>query len=570
MLNNNKLQMIKNNTTTITKTLLFVLCCCLQCQHVLSLSASTRKSLKLKTTKSYFATCIPGLEEVLRDELKDIFDYHYRDETSPDKEEQIYIEIQKSGVSFELPKSKNGQAVALRMLLWLRTPHVLMEQICDPGYIEDEHDLYDFVYSNVDVASTMGNGQGDMLTLSSRCVLRGSNSNLPKKLSHSHFSALTVKNAIVDKCRNLREDEARPDVDVNDPDVPFFLSIKGVPQRNSNAKLAAEALLYRTLNGNGSMHRRGYREDMSMHKASMKESMASGLLLIAGWAKLVEASKEDGEPAILVDPMCGSGTFGLEGALIAADVAPGLLRMENTNSTNNKLPPVVRWKANNDDDFDVKECWDALIEEAKERRKVGMAWLQQQHNSNKVQILCNEVNPGAHILGKRCAQKVQLAQILQFSNHDCQDWVRSNDPNLKKMVPGRTMIVTNPPWGLRLDEDSTESWESLKEFLNRECGGMESWVLSGNADLTRILRMKKSRSVPLMIAEEQLRWLQYHVFDAKKKEEYKEVIMEEEIGRQRERQRRNVNDDNVRNGKSSNGSRGGARDGGGRMFRKRQ
>ena len=84
------------------------------------------------------------------------------------------------------------------------------------------------------------------------------------------------------------------------------------------------------------------------------------------------------------------------------------------------------------------------------------------------------------------------------------------------VLKGRTIFVCNPPWGLRLTDDIDESWVSLREFLRRVHQGCESWVLSGNKDLMKILCMKKSRSVVLKTADEDLRWLQYHIFPFKR------------------------------------------------------
>jgi len=80
-------------------------------------------------------------------------------------------------------------------------------------------------------------------------------------------------------------------------------------------------------------------------------------------------------------------------------------------------------------------------------------------------------------------------------------------------------MVCNPPWGLRLTEDIEESWLSLKSFMRGQCNSSEAWVLSGSKETTRYLRMKKSRSVVVKTADEDLRWIQYHVFKKKPVEE---------------------------------------------------
>lgn len=70
---------------------------------------------------------------------------------------------------------------------------------------------------------------------------------VPQDLSHSHYSGLTVKNAIVDQFRS--RNGRRPDVDIDDPDLPVVTYLH-----------RGEAILYRVWSGDASMHKRGYRE----------------------------------------------------------------------------------------------------------------------------------------------------------------------------------------------------------------------------------------------------------------------------------------------------------------------
>ena len=94
-----------------------------------------------------------------------------------------------------------------------------------------------------------------------------------------------------------------------------------------------------------------------------------------------------------------SGTFGIEGALIAADVAPGLLRMQ----ANSKIPPVLRWTGKSKSsnfEFDTNEYWTSLVSDARDRRKIGINWMND--GSNKCLIVGNEVNAGAYSLMKQC------------------------------------------------------------------------------------------------------------------------------------------------------------------------
>jgi len=338
--------------------------------------------------------------------------------------------------------------------------------------------------------------------------------NLPKELCHTHFTALTVKNALVDKCRMERSDGARPDVNIENPDVPILVALRA----SSTGGGGAHVSVYRSLNGFESLHKHGYRaEDNAIHKAAMKESMASGLLYECGWHLLVAQAKKDSMPALLVDPMTGSGTFCIEAAMMAADVAPGLMRIKSTTQTNNGnnenvmwMPPALRWRSSD------ASLWKRLIQEAQEREKKGRQWIIGKNpttGQRNCRILGNEINESAYKLALQGSQRANFSSVIEFRKGNCEEWKLA-----EQIIEGRTIVVVNPPWGLRLNEEEADvdnSWLALKTFLREECAGAEAWVLSGNKDLTRLLKMKKTRSVPLSTAAESLRWLQYHIFQNK-------------------------------------------------------
>jgi putative N6-adenine-specific DNA methylase len=433
---------------------------------------------------------------------------------------------------------KYEEDIGMKALLWLRTAHRIMQVIStstqldsasgagDEWNIVDRHSLYEFIQSTTPVQSILGDGKGGLLTLSVTTVLNGQ---VPKDLCHSHYTSLTVKNALVDLIRDIREDGMRPNVDVDDADVPLVLVLRGVRvgdkrQRGGDEDgLSCEATLFRALHSGGSLHKRGYRSS-AVHKAAMKESLAAGLLLEAGYDKLIAAAKEDGMPAVLVDPMAGSGTFCIEAAMIASDFAPGLMRMKCHDGTRNgdrnphQLPPVVRWKGSD------RAQWKELVLEARDRAEVGLSWLKGKKSTDPMTRNCiimgNEINPNAASLARDNIAKAGFSAFISIDGFDCVDWdlggeVTDDSPKIRIVIPGRTIVVSNPPWGLRLTEDIERSWLSLKSFLRNQCNGAEAWILSGNKDTTRVLRMKKSRSVVIQTADEDLRWIQYHVFQKK-------------------------------------------------------
>ena len=484
-------------------------------------------SINDQDIRSYFATCIPGLHNTLSSELESIGASHIECKGS-------------SGVSFT-----GSPEIGLKSILWCRTAHKIMELIAssdDFDYqdydnyfgqgIRNSNELYDLIKSAVHTPSLLGDGSGGLLTLSVSTIYT---SKVPKELCHSHYTALTVKNSLVDSVRELRED--RPDVDTIDADVPLVVVLRGrrlggggrqrcrgrENERDYNQydeeDLVADVDIYRCLHSGGSLHRRGYRSSSNeddhdttpIHRAAMKESLAAGLLLEAGWDKLIAAAKSDGLGAVLIDPMTGSATLPTEAALIACDMAPGLSRIASYNGRGRNphtVPPAARWK-----DFSTAEIWNGLLNEAALRAKNGVTWAR-----NNVSIHCNEMNPRAVALAKSSIKNSGAGSIISLHEGDCKDWTLNN-----AATPGRTIFVCNPPWGVRLTEDIDDSWVSLREFLRKEAPGSEAWVLSGNKDLTKILRMKTSRKVIVKTAEEDLRWLQYHIFQKK------DVSLAEEI-----------------------------------------
>ena len=87
------------------------------------------------------------------------------------------------------------------------------------------------------------------------------NGRMPKDISHSHYTALTIKNALVDQVRALKDGE-RPDVDIDDADVPLVAIL-----HSNGYSDTADMNLYRCLSPAGSLHRRGYRSGGAIHKA---------------------------------------------------------------------------------------------------------------------------------------------------------------------------------------------------------------------------------------------------------------------------------------------------------------
>ena len=223
----------------------------------------------------FFATCGSGLEAVLGDELRACRVHGVRP--------------LKGGVSFS-----GGLEDAYRALLWSRVASRVLLTLARVD-ARDADTLYEGVRSieweeHIAFDATFA------------IDARGTND----ALRDTRFTALRVKDAIADRLRDLRG--ARPDVDAADPDIRVNVVV-----RRDKATVSLD------LSG-APLERRGYRTNARVNAPALKENLAAALLLMAGWPEMAARG------AGLVDLECGRGTLAVEAAMMAGDVAPGIMR----------------------------------------------------------------------------------------------------------------------------------------------------------------------------------------------------------------------------------------------------
>lgn len=240
---------------------------------------------------------------------------------------------------------------------------------------------------------------------------RGTNA----ELRNTQFTAMRVKDAICDALR--ARCGARPEVSKHRPDVAINVTL--------HAKKATIAL---DLAGEP-LHRRGYRAEGESVQAPLKEALAAGMLLASPWGELVaelRAGTIAAADCVLYDPFCGSGTLVLEAAMMAADMAPGILR---------DYWGFTGWKQ-----FD-QALFDQLLVEADERLEAGLARLPKLVGSDK--------DARAIEIARNQAQRIGLADQVSFFVADCanMDEVLA-EANAAHAPAG--CIVGNPPYGVRL------------------------------------------------------------------------------------------------------------------------
>jgi len=269
----------------------------------------------------------------------------------------------------------------------------------------------------------------------------------------TRFPVLVVKDSICDQFRHF--DGVRPNVERDRPDLPLKL----VLHRD-------EAIIYREFGGEP-LHKRGYHE--VQHKSPLNEALAAGLIQLSEW--------DPRSP--LIDPMCGSSTFLIEAAWLAMDRAPGLGRAF----------AFERWK-----DTD-RDAWQSVFDEAEARAARGQ--------DRCPQLAGNDNHEGAIAISKLAIKSAGLQGKIDLTLGDVRDYEPPFEP---------AMIVTNPPYGERLQPDDpslNDSWQALGNFLHQKCHGAQAHVLCGASELTRHLGLRASRKFPVRNGPIDCRWLRY-------------------------------------------------------------
>jgi 23S rRNA (guanine2445-N2)-methyltransferase / 23S rRNA (guanine2069-N7)-methyltransferase len=268
-------------------------------------------------------------------------------------------------------------------------------------------------------------------------------------VDNTHFGALKVKDAVVDVLR--QPDGTRPSVDRNAPDLRI-----NVFCRSNEAQVALD------LSG-ASLHQRGYR--LQQGAAPLKENLAAAILIRAGWPERAAAGEA------LADPMCGSGTFLVEAALIAADVAPNLQRQHWGFSAWLGHQPAI---------------WDALRIEAASRARQGLArpplWIRgYEADPRLLQPLRNNIQRA----GLTEWVKVYQGELASFEPHPDRGQVG--------------LVVCNPPYGERLGDTASlvYLYQKLGEVLRSACRGWSAAIFTGNPDLGKRMGIRSHRQYSL-------------------------------------------------------------------------
>ena len=267
-------------------------------------------------------------------------------------------------------------------------------------------------------------------------TLRVDTSAIRSPMQSLQYCNLRAKDGICDRLRDL--EGARPDIDTVRPDARVHLFLD-----------EHTATLYLDTSGE-SLFKRGWRFEKG--EAPLRENLAAGLLALADW-----------DPARpLLDPFCGSGTILIEAAWIALGVPSGIWRpfgFERLRGHDNR-----HWR-------DIKDEARSRIATRLDNPLIGY-----------------DIDPRVIAAAEANRDRAKLApDTIRFAVGDARKQIPDCEPG---------WVVTNPPYGERMQED-TAFWPQWAENLKRNYAGWKVNIISSNLDLPSHLRLKPKRRHPV-------------------------------------------------------------------------
>lgn len=341
------------------------------------------------------------------------------------------VQLKMAGVAFQ-----GDLKLAYQACLWLRTASRIL-LLLDSFEVRSQEDLYAGI-QRIDWSKHLN--ADDSLAVSF-------NSKNNPAITHTHFGALKVKDAIVDQMRDRFG--TRPNVDTERPNIRVNVYL-----HHEMAQLSLD------LSGE-SLHKRGYRDTPVI--APLKESLAAAMLLRAGWPAIAA------QGGSLLDPMCGSGTLITEGAMIAGDIAPGLQR---------DYFGFLGWKQHNE------ALWQTLVNEAQQRRMIGI---------DKLPVM----------VGFDQDRRAVVAALQHIENIGLQNKIHIEKRDIAEVSAAESwpkgLLVCNPPYGERLYDETQAAalYRTFGEVLKQRFTGWQAAIIIGNPELGFRLGIRSQKPITL-------------------------------------------------------------------------
>lgn len=271
-------------------------------------------------------------------------------------------------------------------------------------------------------------------------------------LQSLNFVTLRIKDGICDHFRAIKG--GRPDVDTVSPDMRIHAFLD-----------EHTCTLYLDTSGEP-LYKRGFKR--AKVEAPLKENLAAGILKISGW--------QPGQT--LLDPMCGSGTFLIEAAQMALDIAPGLGRQFAFEKFRH---------------FDA-DLWQGIRKAALQRRR----------DDETLPIFGADIDPRQIQNAEANLEAAGLAGKVELLVCDVLDLEAPDDAGV---------LVSNPPYGVRLSSgDELQDWyPKLGDTLKKGFSGWNCYFLTADLPMAKLMGLKATKRTPLMNGDLDCRVFEFKV-----------------------------------------------------------
>ncbi len=363
----------------------------------------------------WFATCPKGLEGLLATELSTLGADAVKESVA--------------GVYFDGPL-----ALAYRACLWSRLANRVLRPLAS-----FEAETADALYAGLRAVNWS-------TVMPADTTLAVDFTGQSRDIRHTRFGAQRSKDAIVDYFRD--QGLPRPSVDLKQARTRINV-------RLSRGRVAVALDL-----AGESLHRRGYRRQAGA--APLKENLAAALLLRADWLGMAAAG------GALIDPMCGSATLLLEGAMMVADIAPGLAR---------RHWGFEAWPGHNE------QQWQAILSDARTRAERGRA-------RELPEIRGYDADPRVI---RRAEENIRSAGLEAQVRVSCKPLAELRKPTHRPLERG--LIICNPPYGERLGERQSLVflYAELGRVMQREFPRWQAAVFTADRELGKATGLRSHK-----------------------------------------------------------------------------
>ena len=270
--------------------------------------------------------------------------------------------------------------------------------------------------------------------------------------THSKFVTYRVKDAIVDHFRD--KNGSRPSIRLEGADLQI------------NVHIAGNRVTVSLDSSGEPLFKRGYRVEQT--EAPINEVLAAGIILKTGW-------RGDSD---FLDPMCGSGTFLIEAALIAANINPGIYRESFA---------FEKWK-----DFD-KDLFEELYNDDSEEREFHY------------KIFGGDIDPDAIAVARKNIKSAKVEEMIELSCRPLTEWEADT---------AEGVIVTNPPYGERLRPANLNNlYKEIGSTLKNNFQGWHAWIIGYMDEQMKEIGLKPSVKIPLHNGNLECSLREYVMFD---------------------------------------------------------